>query len=390
MITTCIVFDHRGRTAKGDEGPLEMRLHFGGKTYYINTGIKVVKNDWRGNTIINREDSDELNDRLRIVSAKIEQEINRYIEEGAAIDVAELRRKVYATNDASEKNRTAVVDWIEGQLPKLGHAPGTLKHYVSMVKRLHEFGGITSWQSLTVEVIYEFDYWLHQRTKIGDQKISDAGVYKYHKCFKAVLNRAERMGRIERNPYDMTRGQFKKGEKERIDYLTADEMKAIESLQPLAGSVMAKVRDLFVFQMYTGLAYADSQAFNIQDYQLVGGKWIVINDRIKTGTPYVNQLLPPVVEILERYGWKTPKIDNADYNRNLKGLGMAAGIVKPLHSHMARHTFATWALSNGVSIEIVSKMLGHTNITQTQRYAKVLPTSVKSEFDRLEEIIKNE
>jgi site-specific recombinase XerD len=67
---------------------------------------------------------------------------------------------------------------------------------------------------------------------------------------------------------------------------------------------------------------------------------------------------------------------------------MAAGIVKPLHSHMARHTFATWALSHNVPIEIVSKMLGHTNITQTQRYAKVLPKAVKSEFDRLEEIMK--
>ena len=165
-------------------------------------------------------------------------------------------------------------------------------------------------------------------------------------------------------------------------------MHAIETLRPLAGSIMAAVRDLFVFQMYTGMAYSDSQRFDISNYQLIDGKWVVVSERIKTGVPYVNQLLPPVVEVLERYGWNTPKIDNADYNHNLKSLGMAAGIVKPLHSHMARHTFATWALSHNVPIEIVSKMLGHTNITQTQRYAKVLPKAVKSEFDRLEEIMK--
>jgi site-specific recombinase XerD len=76
------------------------------------------------------------------------------------------------------------------------------------------------------------------------------------------------------------------------------------------------------------------------------------------------------------------------YNRCLKDIGKALGFRKSLHSHLARHTFATWALRNGVPIEYVSKMLGHTNIKQTQRYAKVMPLDVFREFDKLAEKTK--
>jgi integrase len=126
------------------------------------------------------------------------------------------------------------------------------------------------------------------------------------------------------------------------------------------------------------------QAFNIKDYKLVDGKWVNVGKRIKTGVPYVSQLLPPVVEVLENYGMEVPKISNADYNKCLKALGMVAGIEKPLHSHLARHTFATMMLREGVRIEHVSKMLGHTNIVTTQRYAKVLADDIRQDFDMVE------
>jgi len=147
--------------------------------------------------------------------------------------------------------------------------------------------------------------------------------------------------------------------------------------------VLEVVKDLFVFQMYTGLPYSDMQAFDIGDYKWDGKTWRHVGERIKTGVPYVSQLLPPSVKVLEKYGWKIPRLSNADYNRHLKSLGTMAGIKTPLHSHLARHTFATWMLRNGAKIENVSRMLGHTNITQTQRYAKVLAQSVHEEFDRM-------
>jgi site-specific recombinase XerC len=113
-----------------------------------------------------------------------------------------------------------------------------------------------------------------------------------------------------------------------------------------------------------------------------------VGERIKTGVAYVSQLLPPAVKVLEKYGWEIPKISNADYNRHLKSLGQMARIKTKLHSHLARHTFATWMLSEGAKIENVSRMLGHTNIVQTQRYAQVLAEDVRSEFDKVADRMK--
>ena len=126
-----------------------------------------------------------------------------------------------------------------------------------------------------MENIYKWDANLHKITKPqsdADIKagkpadpISDGSIYNYHKCLKALLNRAVLFDRLKQNPYDRLKGKFKRGDRERIDYLTDEEMKAFESLHPVHGSKMAMARDLFVFQLYTGLAYSDTQTFDIGD-----------------------------------------------------------------------------------------------------------------------------
>jgi integrase len=141
--------------------------------------------------------------------------------------------------------------------------------------------------------------------------------------------------------------------------------------------------------MYTGLAYSDSQAFDIGQYKQDGEQWITTGERIKTGSPYVSVLLPPVVAVLEKYGWKVPKMDYAVYSRQLKMIGVMADIKTRMHSHLARHTFATNMLSNDVKIQNVSKMLGHKNLQQTMRYAKVLAQDVREDFDMIAEKMKN-
>jgi site-specific recombinase XerD len=108
---------------------------------------------------------------------------------------------------------------------------------------------------------------------------------------------------------------------------------------------------------------------------------VAVGERIKTGVSYVSQLLPQAVEVLSRYGMQVPKVGNSQYNESLKVIQQALGIRTRLHSHLARHTFATRMLRAGAKIENVSRMLGHTNITQTQRYAKVLAESVQEDFD---------
>jgi len=382
MIKTIIIYDHKNRGSDADERPLEVRITIDRKSYYINTGIKVRRSEWKAGVIVNRPNSEHLNTRLNIIYKNIENEVNAAIEEGRALDVADIRRRAWIAQ--MDESSTSLLEWLSEQVDMLTFASGTLQHYRTMLMRLHEFDGIRRWKDLTIENIYKWDAWLH---KLPDQKgegtISDGAIYNYHKCLKALLNRAVLFDRIKQNPYDRLRGKFKRGDKERIDYLTDEEMAAFESIHPLPGSKMAKVRDLFVFQLYTGLSYADTQTFDIADYKQIDGVWKNTGERIKTGVAYTSQLLPPVVEILQRYDMKVPRIDNSEYNLLLKGLGMACGIERPLHSHMARHTFATYMLRHGVPIEHVSKMLGHTNIKQTQRYAKIVAADIHDDFSRI-------
>ena len=381
MITTKIIFDRRKVADRKTPGVVEIRITENRKSYYVATGITVMSSQWAAGQVVNRQDSPELNNRLAVIYKKVCHEVNQYIEEGTAINIDELRQNVWQL-EQTESNAPTLIDWIEEQLPLLGVSKGTLKHYRPLVNSLIEYGKMRRWQDVTVENIYNFDSWLRAKSPL-----SDAGVYNYHKCLKALLARADKFGKIDRNPYERLKGQFKRGEKENIEYLTEDEMQRFEMITIPPNSQLEKARDLFVFQMYTGLPYSDMQAFEIDDYKWDGMRWNHIGERIKTGVPYVSSLLPPAVKVLEKYDMVIPKISNQDYNRHLKALGAMAGIKTRLHSHLARHTFATFMLRNGVKIENVSKMLGHTNITQTQRYAKVLAQSVHEEWDMIAEKI---
>ena len=391
MITTKTIFDHRKKPGN-DEIGLEIRVTVNRKSWYVPTGIKVMPNEFRSGMVCNRPDCKELNERLRIIASKVDRYVNGCMEQGNAIDQYEMKEAVWHEVEMAADGDT-LLEWIENEIPVLDIKAGTKKRYRVLLNRLTEFGKMRRWADVNTKRIYEFDTYLHtlevsqtindKNSKEEKQRISDAAVWNYHKCLKALLSRAERIGKIDRNPYARLKGEFKRGERENVEYLTEEEMKALESLHPVKGSQMALSRDLFVFQMYTGMGYSDAEKFDIENYKLVDGVYVNVSERVKTGVPFVSYLLPPVVDVLKNYGMKVPVIGNADYNKCLKALGMAAGIKTTLHSHLARHTFATFMLRNGVSIENLSRMLGHTNITQTQRYAKVLAQSIYEDFSMI-------
>jgi integrase len=367
------------------------------KSYYFSTGIRCLQSEFAAGQVVNCPCADEINRRLAIIYTKVLACVNACVDNNVSIDVESIRRDVWKTVEAHSDEPT-FLNWVAEQIPLLSVSEGTRRHYEPLQTRLEAFGKIRRWQDITVENIVAFDAFLHTVTKpisdadrkrgVKPEKLSDAGIYNYHKCLKALLNRADSFGKIDRNPYERLKGQFKRGERENVEYLTEDEMRAFEQLSLPTGSALEVARDLFVFQMYTGLPYSDAQAFNIGDYKWDGVAWNHIGERIKTGVPYVSRLLSPAVAILEKYGWEIPKMNNADYNHHLKALGQMAGIKTRLHTHLARHTFATFMLRNGAKIENVSRMLGHTNIVQTQRYAKVLAKSVHDDFSAMESRLK--
>jgi site-specific recombinase XerD len=156
------------------------------------------------------------------------------------------------------------------------------------------------------------------------------------------------------------------------------------------------VKDLFIFSCYTGLAYTD--AMNLTPANLVrgidGDYWLT-TQRQKTRIAVKIPLLPKAKNLVEKYknnpkslneGTLFPNISNQRLNGYLKEMADICRINKNLTFHLARHTFATTVtLSNGVPIESVSKMLGHTKITTTQVYAKVIESKLSDDMKLLKQ-----
>ena len=396
--TNAIVWDHRGRVKPGGMGQVEVRITINRKHYHFGTGVKCHKSELVAGRIINCPGADELNKRVSIIYSKVLACVNEAIDGSGVIDTENIRQQVWKQIEVHSDEPT-FLNWVGSQIPKLDVKEGTRKHYDTLLLRLTEYNKMRRWQDVTVENIVNFDYWLHQLKSKANAEgakahgriatgLSDGTIWDYHKNLKSVLNRAYKFGRINKNPYEMLRGQFNRGAKESVEYLTEDEMMTIVGLTISEGSMLDMCRDLFVFQMWTGLSYSDAEAFDITEYKKVKGKWINTGERIKTGVPYISQLLPPVVDVLKKYDWKTPQINNMVYNRMLKVIGEMTQIKTRLHSHLARHTFATWMLSNGSKIENVSKMLGHTDIKMTQRYAEVLAKDVYDDYEKAEKKLK--
>lgn len=159
--------------------------------------------------------------------------------------------------------------------------------------------------------------------------------------------------------------------------LTEDELIQIRELNNLSGRE-ERARDLFIFCAYTGLAYIDSQMFEYDTMTetLQDGIYIV-GQRVKTGSSFYTPILPPAMKVLEKYGYQLPHISNQKANDYLHLIESRVKLNKPLTMHVARHSFATLALSYDVPIENVGKMLGHTKIRTTQIYAKILKSTIE-------------
>ena len=396
MIKTAIIYNHRGRFGKDGAGLIEVRVTVGRRSYYINTGVSVRPREWKFNRIVNRLDAEELNERVAIMLSRVDGVINEHLKNGteADIDFNEVRQLVKSPDKRrSVEDADDMLAWMECEIGRLGHSKGTLSHYKTLLVRLAEYGQLRRWSDLSVESISRWDEWLHTIKKrqsavevqmgMPVRCISQGAVHNYHKNLRALLGRALKFGLIQSNPYDRMRGDIDRGDVETVEFLTDEERDRIEALELKEGMVIAAARDMFVFQCYTGMAYSDMMAFSVDRCQRNGGDLCYSAPRVKTGVWFYIQVLPKALAIAEKYGGRMPRVCNEVFNRKLKEIARIAGIQKKLTTHVGRHTFATWALRNGVPMERVAKMLGHTKITQTQRYAKVLAMDVYAEFEKL-------
>jgi integrase len=207
------------------------------------------------------------------------------------------------------------------------------------------------------------------------------------KQVKRVIRFAVDEGYIRVSPYKITL----KKEKKEVQPLTIKEVNTIRK-KKIDIKRLAQIRDLFVFECYTGLAFTDLMSLNDNDFHIdeSGNKWI-IKKRHKTNVVATIPLLPIALEILDKYNYKLPHMSNVKYNAYLKEIGDICGIKKSLHSHLARHTWATILLNAGMDMVSVSKCLGHSNSKITEStYAKVLPDKLFEKAKKVNEVLTKE
>ena len=283
---------------------------------------------------------------------------------------------------------------------KVGHsrAKGTFQRYITVCKHLCEFILHTykrediPLKELNLTFINDFEYFL--RT---EKRCRTNTVWGYMIVLKHIVAIARNDGRLPFNPFA---GYINSPESVDRGYLTKAEIQTLMDA-PMKNTYHELVRDLFIFSVFTGLAYSNVKNLTTDNLQTFfdGNLWIITR-RKKTNTESNIRLLDVPRKIIEKYRGLArnnkvfPMPSNTTCNKILKEIGRQCGFKTRLSTHVARHTNATTVLlSNGIPIETVSRLLGHTNIKTTQIYAKITNQKISQDMEtlshKLEDMEKN-
>lgn len=226
------------------------------------------------------------------------------------------------------------------------------------------------------------------------EKIKHNTAVKYIQFLKRITNYSIANEWLKTDPFKGYKCSFKQVYRECLTQHEIDLIKAKE----FDSTRLEYVRDIFIFSVYTGLAYADIKKLTLKEIiPDTNGKLWIQTFRTKTKTRVPVLLLKPAIELINKFQiWREdektvrvfPVPSNQKVNEYLKEIATLCAISKRLTFHIARHSFATTiTLNNGVPIESVSKMLGHTNIKTTQIYAKVMDTKIAEDMEALSQRI---
>lgn len=268
------------------------------------------------------------------------------------------------------------------------YAPGTLRRFEVLGRHVEEFiaakYGRTDFNVRRIdhEFIDGFDFYLHT-VKENDTNTAN----KHIKNLKKIVKICRKYKWISTDPFF---GHTLKSKPVHREFLTADELQKITEKQ-FTTARLSQVQDFFLFSCYTGLSYADVHKLKLADVSIgVDGERWIFTYRKKTDTRVAIPLLPIAAGILDKYkdhpcclhsNRALPVSSNQKMNEYLVEIAALCGVNKTLGNRIAKRTFGTTVtLLNGVPIESVSKMLGHTNIRTTQLYAKVLDTKVSEDM----------
>ncbi|WP_215222758.1 site-specific integrase [Echinicola shivajiensis] len=388
----------KNKAMEGGKVPVHCRITVDGKRVEISVKKEIEWGLWdhgKGKVKGNNPESRTFNSFLEHFRAQILESYQELFVEKKNITAQSVKNKFLGIEEETH-TLMELIDYHNIQNHGI-LAEGTLKNYRTTKKHLLEFlENKRKRKDIDVtEINYKFitDYEYHLRTfkpKDNRRTIANNGVMKHLIRLKKLMTLAFKMEWITKDPFLNYKFKFKKVQR---NFLEQEELSRIENKE-FSIKRLDWVRDLFVFCCYTGLSYIDSM--NLKRLNMAKGidgeQWL-ITSRKKTDEPVKLPLLPKPLFIIEKYkndprskanGTLFPPISNQKMNSYLKEIADLCGIEKNLTHHTARHTFATTVtLMNGVPIETVSKMLGHSKIATTQIYARVVEKKISQDMGLL-------
>ena len=278
--------------------------------------------------------------------------------------------------------------------PTLQHHKTSQSYFLKFIKKEYKKQDLYL-KDLKYSTIQAFEYYLSTyRSPNHYKKVGHNTAMKHIQRVRKAIKIALKLEWITKDPFIRFESRL---EKTNRTFLSQEELNSIQNYKTDIERIQV-VKDLFIFSCYTGIAYCDTMSLTPQNILLGidGNKWIY-TQRSKTKTSVKIPILSPVQIIIDKYkdhprtedkGTLLPTLSNQKMNSYLKEIADVCRIKKHLTFHMARHTFATTVtLTNGVPIETVSKMLGHTKLTTTQIYAKVIERKVSQDMQQLKDVL---
>lgn len=387
-----LFFIRDSRVRKDGTTSIEVVLTVNGERCAFSTGKKVKSCNWDKNKQQVKgkdEEAQSLNNYLKAIKAKLYQKEAELLERGFVI-TAELLRDAYfdKVESLKEKSLFEVFEEHNQEQEKLvGNGVSKATYWISVytVRLLKEFVQ----QKYKREDLYlrelnlNFIQSFHTFLRI-DKGMAQNSSTKHLKLLKKIINLAVANSYMTTNPFITYKVEREPVE---IDFLDEEELRKIINFDtPLPK--LERAKDMFLFGCFTGLSYIDIKTLAPEHFEKdnTGRIWIK-KRRVKTGVLSRIPLLPIAKLILDKYkgGEKLlPIQDPADINKYLKDIAILCDIKKRITFHVSRHTFAsTVTLANNISLEVVSKMLGHTNTRMTNHYAKLIDKCIGEQMDKL-------
>lgn len=371
------VFYVNGSKERNGIVPIMGRVTINGTIAQFSCKQSVTKAIWdaKGNRAIGKsKEAKEVNFALDNIKAQIAKHYQRLSDREAFV-TAEMVRNAYQGIGTEYETLLRAFDKENAAFAKRvgkDRAKNTYNKYLVVRKYVAEFIR---------------DYCLYLKNVVG---LAQSSIWIYSIPLKHIVTAAHYNGKIPRNPFAMY--HVDPDHKER-EFLTLNELTAMTEIK-LEDPNMAFARDLFIFGSWTGIAFIDIKNLTEDNITMVNGAPWIVSKRQKTGVPFRIKLLDIPMQIVERYksfrnGNHLFNIGNLDsINKRIKKVAVMCGIKKRVSFHVSRHSWAVLALEYGMPIESVSKILGHTNITTTQIYAKVTSSKLDHDISVFESRIK--